>query len=125
MFTTKLGEQTDPYQLHNLYSTSARADAPEPQILGRSLSQAIARLDALLLVLKSCQGVTCIRPWEVLQPDASIHSLRDALDVRYDVFYGEQPPVSFDWCDAGYRIEAEGPQIPLTYRHGVSWDVWV
>ncbi|KAJ5104210.1 hypothetical protein N7532_004739 [Penicillium argentinense] len=118
---------TDPYQLHNLYPTHMHRgdDESETQILGRSLSRAISRLDALLLVLKSCQGVTCIRPWSVLQPQDSVRSFRDALDEDFDSFYGEQPRVSFDWCDAGYVLEAEGPQVPLTSRYGLSWDVWV
>ncbi|KAJ5156332.1 hypothetical protein N7492_009135 [Penicillium capsulatum] len=116
---------TDPYQLHNIYPTGNNTGASEPNLLGHSLSQVIARLDALLLTLKSCQGVTCVQPWEVLHPEASIHSLRDALDPRYDLFYAAQPSVWFDWCDAGYRVEAEGPQVPLTQRDGVSWDVWV
>lgn len=77
------------------------------------------------MVLKSCQGVTCIRPWDVLQPVDSVSSFRDALNESYDDFYGGQPRVSFDWCDAGYIIEAEGPQVPLTSRHGMSWDAWV
>lgn len=122
---SRLTEQTDPYQLHNLYPTSGQTEESEVQILGRSLSQAISRLDALLLVLKSCQGTTCIKPWTVLQPEDSVHSLRDALHKDYDWFYGEQPRVSFDWCDAGYIIEAEGPQVPLTSRYGLSWDAWV
>ncbi|KAJ5211454.1 uncharacterized protein N7498_003100 [Penicillium cinerascens] len=116
---------TDPYQLHNLYPSSAQADDDEPRILGRSLSQAITRLDALLLVLKSCQGNTCIEPWNALQPENSVRSLRDALDKRYDAFYERQPQVSFDWCAAGHIIEAEGPQVPLTSRYGLSWDNWV
>lgn len=116
--------QSDPYQLHNLYP-SDKQTGEEPQILGRSLSQAIARLDALLLVLKSCQGITCIKPWAVLQPESSVSSLRDALDEGYDGFYQEQPRVSFDWCDAGYVIAAEGPQVPLTTRYGLPWDMWV
>ncbi|KAG6811801.1 hypothetical protein H0H92_005817 [Tricholoma furcatifolium] len=117
---------TDPYQLHNLYpAADSSSSEEEPRILGRSLSQAIARIDALLLVLKSCQGVTCIEPWNVLQPEGTVRSLRDALDVRYDRFYGAQPQVSFDWCAPGYIIEAEGPQVPLTSRYGSSWDIWV
>lgn len=111
--------------MHNLYSSSTRAEANEPQILGRGLSQAIPRLDSLLLVLKSCQGITCIDPWSVLHPDASVRSLRDALEEQYDNIYLGQPRVSFDWCDAGYLIEAEGPQVVETSRHGLPWDVWV
>ncbi|KAJ5808977.1 hypothetical protein N7474_010246 [Penicillium riverlandense] len=114
---------TDPYQLHNLYPSNSRANSMEPRILGRRLSEAINRLDALLLVLKSCKGISCIEPWNVLQPDDSVRTLRDALDVEYDSFYSQQPTVSFDWCDAGYVIEAEGPQVGLT-RHGLNWDIW-
>ncbi|KAJ5644182.1 uncharacterized protein N7484_006689 [Penicillium longicatenatum] len=116
---------TDPYQLHNLYPSGPVLDEIEPQLLGRTLSQTISRLDALLLVLKSCQGLTCIDPWKVLQPQHTIHTLRDALDEKYDLLYQEQPRVSFDWCDSGYIIEAEGPQVPLTTRHGLPWHVWV
>lgn len=109
--------------MHNLYPVSTQEDGP--QILGRSLAQAIPRLDALLLVLKSCQGATCIDPWNVLHPEESVQNLRDALSKEHDLFYGAQPKVSFDWCDAGYIIEAEGPQVPLTSRYGISWDAWV
>lgn len=120
-------KQTDPYQLHNLYTESALSHS-EPRLFGRPLSQVVARLDALLLVLKSCQGATCIEPWKVLQPEESVHSLRDALAEEYDPFYSQQPRVSFDWCAEGYVIDAEGPQAPgapLTSRYGVSWDHWV
>jgi hypothetical protein len=77
------------------------------------------------MVLKSCQGVTCTRPWDVLQPQDSVLTLSDALHEKYDRFYGVQPRVSFDWCADGYIVEAEGEQVPLTSRYGVSWDVWV
>ncbi|KAJ9492394.1 hypothetical protein VN97_g828 [Penicillium thymicola] len=120
---------TDPYQMNNLYPTirltTPKGDINEPHILGRTLTQVINRLDALLMVLKSCQGATCIRPWDVLQPVDPVSTLQDALHEEYDGFYSAQPQVSFDWCDAGYIVEAEGPQLPLTSRHGVSWDVWV
>ena len=84
----------------------------------------IDRLDGLLLVLKSCQGATCIRPWEALQPAGGVHSLQDALDDRHDPFYASLPQVSFDWCDEGYLVEAEGPQLTRGY-YGGSWDIWV
>ncbi|KAJ5902580.1 hypothetical protein N7495_003108 [Penicillium taxi] len=116
---------TDSHQMHNLYPKVNKAGTDEPKILGRSLSQAISRLDALLLVLKSCQGVTCIEPWDVLQPESSVRSLRDALDKKHDIYYANQPQVSFNWCAEGYIIEAEGPQVPLTSRYGLPWDVWV
>ncbi|CAG7959601.1 unnamed protein product [Penicillium nalgiovense] len=111
--------------LNNLYPTNSQADINGTRILGRSLNQAINRLDALLMVLKSCHGETCIQPWDVLQPVDPVSTLQHALNEEYDGFYGAQPQVSFDWCDAGYIVEAEGAQVPLTSRHGVSWDVWV
>ncbi|KAJ6164971.1 hypothetical protein N7470_003643 [Penicillium chermesinum] len=117
---------TDPYQLQNLYPnpTGVSKEKPESKLLGRNLSKVIDRLDGLLLVLKSCQGATCIRPWEVLHPAEQVSSLRDALDDQHDLFYHDLPRVSFDWCDDGYLIEAEGPQ--LTQNHyGGSWDIWV
>ncbi|CAG8089156.1 unnamed protein product [Penicillium olsonii] len=116
---------TDPYQVNNLYPNSPIESSDSPQILGRNLNQAINRLDALLMVLKSCQGKTCIQPWDVLQPVDNVSTLRDALVEEYDDFYAAQPQVSFDWCGEGYIIDAEGPQDPLTSRYGVSWDVWV
>ena len=116
--------QTDPYQVNNLYPNSPIESSDGPQILGRNLNQAINRLDALLMVLKSCQGKTCIQPWDVLQPVDNVSTLRDALVEEYDDFYAAQPQVSFDWCGEGYIIDAEGPQDPLTSRYGVSWDVW-
>lgn len=120
-------KQTDPYQLHNLYTDKPLSES-EPRILGRTLRQVVARLDVLLLVLKSCQGATCIEPWHVLHPEEAVHNLGDALAEQYDLFYSQQPQVSFDWCAEGYVIEAEGPQAPrtsLTSRYGVSWDSWV
>lgn len=120
-------KQTDRSQLHNLYTERALSDT-EPRLLGRTLSQVVARLDALLLVLKSCQGVTCIEPWNVLQPEEPVHSLWDALAEEYDQFYDQQTRVSFGWCADGYLIDAEGPQVPgapLTSRYGVSWENWV
>lgn len=77
------------------------------------------------MVLKSCKGQTCIQPWDVLQPADNVTTLHDVLVEKYDAFYTAQPQVSFDWCEKGYIIAAEGPQNPLTSRYGVSWDSWV
>ncbi|PYH95468.1 arylsulfatase [Aspergillus ellipticus CBS 707.79] len=110
---------TDPYQMDNLY---AKRDSV--MMLGRSLQYVIDRVDALLLVLKSCQGNTCIEPWKVLHPDGSVASLKEALDPQFDVFYTIQTKVEFTACEAGYIIASEGPQVGLEYRDGLSWDAW-
>ncbi|BCS21427.1 sulfatase family protein [Aspergillus puulaauensis] len=86
----------DPHQIHNVYTS-----APQPFK---------NRLDALLLVLKSCAGSTCIKPWDELHPDGSVQSLVDALDPQYDEFYAGLPRVAYSICEDGYLIAAEGPQ---------------
>ncbi|KAL2819851.1 Six-hairpin glycosidase-like protein [Aspergillus cavernicola] len=87
---------TDPYEMTNIHPTT-----PQP---------ILDRLDGLLLVLKSCQGATCIKPWDELHPDGSVQSLSDALDDKYDEFYAGLPKVKFDVCADGYIIDLEGPQ---------------
>ena len=111
--------------MSNIYTATQGAKSTEVQILGRPLTQVLSRLDALLLVLKSCKGSTCIQPWDVLQPSDGVRTFRDAMNETYDGFYAQQPRVSFDWCGDGYFIEAEGPQSPLTRRYGLPWDAWV
>ncbi|KAL5044367.1 hypothetical protein BDW71DRAFT_186226 [Aspergillus fruticulosus] len=111
---------TDPYQLNNRY-TNEMSDT----IFGHSLSQVISRLDSILLVLKSCKGATCIKPWDVLHPGGHVQNLKDALNPLYDAFYTNQARVSFDHCEYGYIPEIEGPQDALPFtRYGVNWDVW-
>ncbi|KAL4783611.1 alkaline-phosphatase-like protein [Aspergillus varians] len=113
---------TDPYQLNNLY---AARDLGDSMILGHSLAQVITRLDSILLVLKSCKGATCIKPWDVLHPGGAVQNLQDALSRVYDAFYTNQARVSFDRCEHGYIPELEGPQDALPFsRYGLNWDVW-
>lgn len=68
------------------------------------------RLDALMLVLKSCNGDACRYPWRQLHPTGNVGSLADALATSFDEFYKNQPKVSFSSCENGYLISAEGPQ---------------
>ncbi|KAB8079676.1 alkaline-phosphatase-like protein [Aspergillus leporis] len=111
---------SDPYQIHNIYTSKNSTS----HLLGRPLQTVVARLDALLLVLKSCQGPTCIKPWNVIHPDGSVKGLKDALDAKYDTFYQKQPKVSYDECLDGYLISNEGAQVGLQYRDGLSWSAW-
>ncbi|ROW06867.1 hypothetical protein VMCG_04073 [Cytospora schulzeri] len=112
--------KTDPGQLHNLYSSSGSYTA-DMRLLGTSLPLVIDRLDSLMMVLKSCKGSTCIEPWKVLHPQGDVNSLSDALQIRFDTFYQKQTRVSFDRCELGYIIDAEGPQAPYQYRKGWNW----
>ncbi|KAL2194099.1 alkaline-phosphatase-like protein [Corynascus similis CBS 632.67] len=119
---------TDPYQLHNLLHVDSVSQRPAT-LLGVSFDKVISRLDALLLVLKSCKGQTCVRPWHALHPAGNVRTLRDALSPRFDSFYERhQIEVSFSRCELGYLLDAEGPQFEtdgLVYRDGAWWSEWV
>lgn len=70
----------------------------------------VNRLDALLLVLKTCKGQQCTRPWLSLFPGGEVNSLRDALDVKFDGFFESRVErVQFSKCEKGYIAESEGP----------------
>jgi len=75
------------------------------------LSQLLARLDALLMVTKSCIGYTCIHPWSAIHPKGDVKTLKDALRDEFNGFYAhQQEKVRFDRCELGYILESEGPQ---------------
>ncbi|CAG7922101.1 unnamed protein product [Penicillium olsonii] len=112
---------TDPYQVNNLW----KKDLQEIEVLGYAMSEVVPRLDALLMVLKSCKGSECVKPWETLHPDGSVTSLKEALDPKYNAFYHSQPKVSYDRCEYGYEIDAEGPQEVFAYKDGYSLESWV
>ncbi|CAI4212328.1 unnamed protein product [Parascedosporium putredinis] len=98
---------TDPGQLNNLLDPEAAATT----LFGKPLTKVVARLDALLLVTKSCKGVTCARPWQTLHPQGN-----------------EQAKVSYSKCEMGYIVESEGAQFEtdgVVYKHGTSWSEWV
>ena len=107
--------QRDPGQLRNLLSNDYADIASEFTIANRPSKHVVPRLDALLLVLKSCKGHTCIHPWKVLHPDGDVDSLVDSLKPRFDAFYQEQPKVSFSKCELGYIRASEGPLEPKQY----------
>ncbi|KAF5018970.1 hypothetical protein F66182_9033 [Fusarium sp. NRRL 66182] len=115
--------KADPGQLNNLFprenSTTASAG-----LLGTTTQQVVNRLDALMLVLKSCKGETCVEPWKILHPDGDVTSLKGALRKEFDEFYEEQVKVRFDRCEAGYLADAEGPQVGYQYREGLEWHHW-
>ncbi|EFX06431.1 arylsulfatase [Grosmannia clavigera kw1407] len=120
---------TDPYQLENLLADEENGPSSALLFLGHPVAKVVARLDALLLVLKSCRGRTCVRPWAELHPDDDVHSLQDALAVPFDRFYEqEQLKVAYSRCEPGYLVDAEGPQFEhdgVVYRDSISWEEWV
>jgi len=94
----------------------------EYKISGRNIKDVIVRLDALMMVLKSCKASSCTDPWKVLHPQGDVSDLPSALSSGLDTFYEEQPKVSFSKCELGYIVESEGPQIPFVFGQGASHD---
>ncbi|KAI1772928.1 Arylsulphatase [Hypoxylon cercidicola] len=127
---------TDPGQLHNLLTSSAPVQAA-----GHPADKVAARLDALLLVLKTCAAETCRQPWRQIHPDGSVQSLGDALAPRYDGYYEDRRAarVAYSYCANGFVEDAEGPTWqadgrPFGYgygygyeelRDGARWEDWV
>lgn len=143
---TNLATQNDPYELNNLYDTTNHSTpflftpTPTPHsstnpttpslhtgTSSTSIHHLLSRLDALLLLLKSCQARSCTHPWESLHPSGDVNSLHDALDPSFDSFYHiEQEKVHFTRCEKGYIIESEGPQSAKSFadvgaRGGSLW----
>ncbi|GKZ31401.1 hypothetical protein AbraIFM66950_011977 [Aspergillus brasiliensis] len=123
---------TDPYQLNNLLSLDGQHKVPSHTVLNVDLPKVIQRLDSLLLVLKSCKGRVCVKPWSALHPRGEVKTLKDALDVRYDHFYEieQTTRVQFNECARGYFLDAEGPQFDQgtaygVLRDGLPWYEWV
>lgn len=69
----------------------------------------MSRLDALLVVLKTCKARECTHPWEVLHPSGDVHSLEDALKSEFDAFYAAQRKLYWTQCEQAYVAESEGP----------------
>merc|ERR1711939_779749 len=103
--------KTDPHQTRNLYGTSA-------EVNGHSMQRLVTRLDALLMVLKSCKGEQCTMPWLTLHPSGNVNNLAQALDPKLDDFYSSQDRVAFTDCALGYIISAEGPMQVDPYYLG-------
>ncbi|KAH8678465.1 arylsulfatase precursor [Xylariales sp. PMI_506] len=107
----------DPVQMINLYGRSAN-------ISGWDADQLTARVDALLLTLKTCKGRVCTHPWETLHPQGDVHDLRDAMNSTYDEFYTQQQSkVTFSACKMGYLPAYEGALAPIPYggTQNSSW----
>lgn len=70
------------------------------------------RLNALLLVTKTCSQDSCRNPWATLHPDGTVQNLRDALDPSHDAYYASLPQVSFKECLNYQRPSNEEPFFP-------------
>ncbi|KAI6712280.1 hypothetical protein JHW43_005200 [Diplocarpon mali] len=115
---------TDPGQINNLYPSST--SQPETAIFGLPHSKILPRLDALLMVTKSCKAETCIDPWSVIHREGDVRTLGDALARKFDSFYASIAPrvsVSFERCELGYIVESEGPQQAIVFEPGTDYRI--
>lgn len=99
----------DQYQLNNLLKTQT---GPQQNItfFNRPYDQLVARLDALLMVLKTCRQDTCRDPYSVLFPKSEVKNLTAAMNKTYDTFFNNMPKVAFQGCYTGYIPEFEQSQ---------------
>ncbi|KAI6353671.1 hypothetical protein MCOR31_011668 [Pyricularia oryzae] len=116
---------TDPDELVNL--------ALNPDAETRRL---MTRLNALLLVIKSCEGDVCRAPWQAFANDTalaglpSFSTLDDALDPRLDDYFASLPGVHFDACLQAQVVANEWPFYPEAAAEGlgtawrVTFDDW-
>lgn len=99
----------DPYELENLVISKAN---------DTETTRLVNRLNALLMVTKSCSEGTCRNPWSVLQPDNStssenqITNLLDAMSSEYDLFFAGFPKVAFVECMTYQYVPNEEPFYP-------------
>lgn len=116
--------QTDPYQIHNIHPSISSETTVT--ILDLPLSKVLPRLDALLMVTKSCKGRTCTEPWSVIHPEGGVRTLKDALAEKFDPFYLTEVKerVRFEKCELGYLLESEGPQDALVFDAEKYYGKW-
>jgi hypothetical protein len=96
--------------MNNLLSNST--SQLQTVILGNStypITTLQSRLDALILVLKTCKGKVCSDPWEKLLPGSDVSTLAQAMKSTYDEYFAKLPKVSYSACEDGYLLESEGP----------------
>ncbi|RMZ77146.1 hypothetical protein DV737_g4488, partial [Chaetothyriales sp. CBS 132003] len=115
---------TDPFEMDNLYDEHSLTFSYLPKADGAvhtiPIARLLVRLDALLMVLKTCEGDACVHPWSVLHPAGNVKSLHDALASRYDGFYSQQESVGFTKCEKGYLVESERPDRAVKSWVGVE-----
>lgn len=91
---------------------------------GSTLIGLATRLDALLMVLKTCTGRQCTHPWTTLFPGGGVQSLGDALKRRYDDFFQTRvSKVRYDRCEKGYIAASEGPVWSSAQAFGMEHEI--
>jgi len=100
---------TDEWELRNI------ADSKEPEH-----QRAFTRLNAILMVTKSCEKGSCRDPWAVFQLPSGkkLSSFEEAMLPEYDSFFNKFPRVSFQECLQFQSAENEAPFYPPLPHRG-------
>lgn len=75
-----------------------------------SATALVNRLDALLLILKTCKADTCRRPWAAMFPGGEVRDLQSALNKRFDEYFAQLPKIQYQHCALGYLARNEKPE---------------
>ncbi|KAK7034484.1 hypothetical protein VNI00_012331 [Paramarasmius palmivorus] len=101
----------DPYQLTNLVPGNTQDD----------ITRLLDRLNALLIVLKTCVGVVCTDPWGEIfgSSSESVSTLEQALDEKYDAYFAGLQRFGYQGCRIGYFEDgqAEFPKWEAGMRY--------
>ncbi|KAI1824711.1 arylsulfatase [Xylaria intraflava] len=98
-----------------LYDTTADPYELENVVQRTDLARLVQRLNALLMVTKSCERNSCRDPWSLLKPggdNLELVSLTQAMDEAHDDFFANFQQVSMDKCLGVQSAENEMPYFP-------------
>ena len=106
--------------MNNLMSVSSNHTNMDPTIAFGNVTYPMAnlqdRLDALILVLKTCKGKICSDPWAELLPESGVSTLSQAMVEAFDGYFAQLPKVEYASCEDGYILESGGPMWPVDLR---------
>lgn len=94
-------------------------------VLGVPTWKLIHRLDALVLVLKTCSGEECRSPWKQLHTNGQVTNLLEALDPKWDNFYRNSYAVAkVGWveCYGGLSKESSSTLYSIANERPVWLD---
>jgi hypothetical protein len=129
----------DPHQVRNLlaplndvgpFAEFDSTDNHGRHVLSHQHQRLLERLDSLLLVLKTCVGEICHKPYRALFPASSfdatggeVYSIAQVLDAKYDWYFHSLPRVRFSKCALGYQSRFEYPEWKAEWAYKGDTDI--
>ncbi|KAJ9125075.1 hypothetical protein QFC22_000028 [Naganishia vaughanmartiniae] len=127
----------DPHQINNLlaplnpvgrFAPFDSLGGEDKPLVDAESQRLLHRLDALMLVLKTCKGSTCTDPYGELvplshpRPPTHISGFEQLLDSKLDDYFAGLPKVHFKECALGYHRALEQPEWDPRWAFGRSVD---